>query len=128
MRGAVLALVGCGLTVGALFWISNRSARAPVASVPSVVRSMRLDIYHGELREPKQVKMNQGDTLRLLVTSDEADELHVHGYDLHLPLKPGKTQVLSFVAAHTGRFPIELHRADVELVVLEVYPRGSTEQ
>ena len=128
MRGAALALLACGLTVGTLFWVSNRSARAPVASVPSVVRSTRLDIYHSALREPKQVKVNQGDTLRLLVTSDEADELHVHGYDLHLPLKPGKTQILSFVAAHTGRFPIELHRADVELVVLEVYPRGSTEQ
>jgi hypothetical protein len=54
--------------------------------------------------------------------SDIADELHLHGYDLHIKTKPGETATLRFNASKTGRFGYELHHAKAELGALEVYP------
>ena len=58
----------------------------------------------------------------LELESDTADELHLHGYDLHLAARSGETAVLGFVAKRTGRFGFELHRGRQELGALEVYP------
>jgi FtsP/CotA-like multicopper oxidase with cupredoxin domain len=69
------------------------------------------------------LKLNEGDTVTLNVTSDVADELHVHGLDLHLQIVPGKTSTLDIVANRTGRFTVELHRSRIAMGVLEVYPR-----
>jgi len=57
------------------------------------------------------------------ITSDDADEVHRHGYDLHLKLKPGIAGTLEFKAKLTGRFTYELHKSGLDLGVLEVYPR-----
>jgi hypothetical protein len=58
----------------------------------------------------------------LHVTSDVAEELHLHGYDLHVKLKPHERATLEFIATKTGRFTYELHHADIELGAIEVYP------
>lgn len=68
-------------------------------------------------------KYKRGESIMLRVTSDAADELHVHGVDKHLRLLPGKTASLEFVANRTGRFPVELHHSGLTLGTLEVYPR-----
>lgn len=65
----------------------------------------------------------QGDTVTLLVASDHADEMHVHGYDLEEKLQPKNATVLTFKADRSGRFTIELHHAHLELGALEVQPR-----
>jgi hypothetical protein len=69
------------------------------------------------------VKVRQGDSVTLRVTSDKADELHLHGYDRHAHIKAGATAVVTLKADRTGRFPFELHKSHVELGTLEVYPR-----
>lgn len=87
-------------------------------------RRFELRIKHGKLDSGESViRLTEGDSVTLIVSSDTADELHVHGYNLHLQLRPNEPAGLSFVANLTGRFPYELHRANVELGVLEVYPR-----
>lgn len=72
--------------------------------------------------EATVVKMHKGDELLLNVTSDVEDEIHVHGLEARLRLLPGKVGSLAVNATRTGRFPIELHRAEVTIAVLEVYP------
>ena len=72
---------------------------------------------------PDVVRLKKGDLVTLTVTSDVADELHLHGYDLHLRLFPDRPATLSFEARRTGRFSAELHKAGVELTTLEIYPR-----
>lgn len=72
---------------------------------------------------PVVIEVGAGDAVTLMVTSDRADELHVHGYDLHADLRPGEAATLSFKAEHAGRFEIELHGADLGLATLEVRPR-----
>jgi hypothetical protein len=73
--------------------------------------------------EPAVLRAHQGDEVTLRITSDTADELHLHGYDLHLRVSPETTAVLEFTADRTGRFTYELHKSGVELGALEVYPR-----
>ena len=72
---------------------------------------------------PDVVHLKKGDTLSLTVTSDAADELHLHGYDLRLRLLPGRPASLTVVATLTGRFSAELHNARVELTTLQIDPR-----
>jgi plastocyanin len=65
-------------------------------------------------------KVPQGDTVRLVVTTDTADEVHVHGYDLKQDVAAGKTGTLEFVADQSGVFEVELEAAALQLVQLEV--------
>lgn len=69
------------------------------------------------------VRVKQNDRVILHLTADTADELHLHGYNLHLHLKPGVPATLDFRASRTGRYTFELHHADLEVGALEVYPR-----
>ncbi len=69
------------------------------------------------------VKAREGDEVTLKITTDAADELHVHGYDVHGHLKAGETATIRIQATRSGRFPFELHKARLELGTLEVYPR-----
>jgi hypothetical protein len=64
----------------------------------------------------------KGDRVVLVVTSDEADEVHVHGYDLYRDLVPGKAARLVFVAKLPGRFEIELHERVSQIADLTVRP------
>lgn len=61
-----------------------------------------------------------GHTVNLRVTSDEADEVHLHGYDLTLEVGAGTPAVLTFDATIPGVFEAELHDAAIPLVELEV--------
>jgi heme/copper-type cytochrome/quinol oxidase subunit 2 len=67
-----------------------------------------------------RVSVELGDEITLSVTSEVADEVHVHGFDLYLDLEPGITGELTFVADVPGVFEIELERSRVVLVDLEV--------
>lgn len=72
---------------------------------------------------PAVIQVRQGDEVIFRMICDSSDELHLHGYNLHLTLVPDKTTTLQFSAKQTGRFGYELHHAKAELGALEVYPR-----
>ena len=69
------------------------------------------------------IKARQGDEITLVITSDKADELHLHGYDRHAHLQPNAPARVTLKADRTGRFPIELHKSHIELGTIEVYPK-----
>ena len=62
----------------------------------------------------------EGSTVRIEVTSDQADELHLHGYDLAAEVGPGKPAVIEFTADQTGLFELETHESALVLLQLEV--------
>lgn len=72
---------------------------------------------------PKVIRLKRDDQVTLNILTDRADELHLHGYDLHLKLVPDQQATLKFVAKRTGRFGFELHKSGVELGVFEIYPK-----
>ena len=68
----------------------------------------------------RRVEVSQGTAVRLLVTSDVADELHVHGYDFRQDLPAGQQATLDFTADETGLFEVETEQSHLQLVQLEV--------
>ena len=100
------------------------SATAQPEAQPSAVKTFALIVRGGRLASGSPViQVREGDRVRIELTTDTSDELHVHGYDLHLNTRPGEIVSLNFVAKRTGRFGLELHRAELDLGALEVYPR-----
>jgi hypothetical protein len=90
---------------------------------PPVANSFDFVIKRGErVAGPVAMQVREGEDVEIKVTSDEADELHLHGYDLHTPVKPNQPIALYFKATHSGRFELELHKSGVELGTLAVMP------
>ena len=66
--------------------------------------------------------VKQGSQVTLRVTSDVADELHVHTYDLKVELVPGRSADLTFLAKVPGVFEVELEGRGKKVLELEVRP------
>jgi hypothetical protein len=67
-----------------------------------------------------RVPVAAGEHVTLVITSDVADEVHLHGYDLETRLSPGQPAELSFDATVPGVFEVELHDAGTQLLSLQV--------
>jgi hypothetical protein len=70
-----------------------------------------------------RVAVEVGDTVKISVVSDVADELHVHGYDLTLDLEPGVPAELLFEVTGDpgpGLYEVELEEEHRLLFQLEV--------
>ena len=62
----------------------------------------------------------KGDTVKLVVTTDTADEVHVHGVDIEKATSPGTPVTITFVAKDPGIYDVETHDSGLQLVQLEV--------
>jgi hypothetical protein len=58
----------------------------------------------------------------LVVTSDVADEIHLHGYDKSGDVEAGGTVRLPFKATIPGRFEVELEGRGVQIAEITVEP------
>jgi hypothetical protein len=67
-------------------------------------------------------KVNKNDRVVLIVRSDVADHIHLHGYDIMLDVAPGKPARLPFKAAIPGRFEVELEDRGVQIADITVNP------
>lgn len=82
---------------------------------------IELEIAGGQVEPPLgRVTVDQGATVRIVVTSDQPDELHLHGYDLETEATPDAAGVLEFVADQTGVFELETHETALVLLQLQV--------
>jgi ABC-type glycerol-3-phosphate transport system substrate-binding protein len=66
--------------------------------------------------------VDEGDRVVLVVTSDVADEVHLHGYDISRDVSAGGTVRLVFTADLPGRFEVELENRGVQIADLTVAP------
>ena len=69
-----------------------------------------------------RAEAKKGDPVVVIVRSDVADEVHVHGYDLSADVAPGKPVRIEFTANLTGRFEIELEDRGKQIAQLTVLP------
>ena len=103
--------------------VAVTAAVAARDAVAAETTRISLRVAGGKLAEgPRVIRLKRNANVVLTVIADTADELHVHGYNLHLKLLPNQAATLSFVAKHTGRFTFELHDAGTDLGVFEIYP------
>jgi hypothetical protein len=70
-----------------------------------------------------RVDAEVGQTVRITVTSDVAEEVHVHGFDLSVDLEPGEPGELEFEVTDDpgpGLYEVELEESGLLLFQLEV--------
>jgi hypothetical protein len=70
----------------------------------------------------KTYKVKKGGHVHLVVKSDVADEVHVHGYNFHKDVPKGGSVTFDFPAKIDGGFIIELEGAKETLANLAVEP------
>lgn len=99
------------------------------------LKTFALDIAHGLAPVGQRaVRVAKNDRVRFRITSDEAGEVHLHGYNLEARVVAGKTVDLSVTVNATGRYPLYWHPATeapraasghsaAPLATLEVRPR-----
>jgi hypothetical protein len=68
------------------------------------------------------IEVQRGDRVRLVVRSDVAEEVHVHGYDLFADVAPGRPAELRFTADVEGVYEVELEQSHTEIAGLTVEP------
>ena len=71
------------------------------------------------------VRVTQGEVVELRWTSDEATEVHLHGYNAGADLRAEGETVLPFEAKFGGRFALEahVHGGDKTILYVEVRPK-----
>jgi hypothetical protein len=67
-----------------------------------------------------RAKVKKGQRVAIVVKSDVADEIHLHGYDKHVDVGAGGSATLVFVASIPGVFTVELESRSRELTKIEV--------
>src|SRR6266516_1174038 len=70
----------------------------------------------------KTLTYKKGDTVDLTVKSDTADEIHIHGYDLHKDVTKGGSVHFTFPASIDGKFVVELEAKGEQIASLQVEP------
>jgi major membrane immunogen (membrane-anchored lipoprotein) len=127
---AVIAIVGltaCGsgddsdttttATTPAADKESPAKADHKAPAVPTIV------IRNGEpVGGVDELEYDAGDQIRFRVSSNRADEVHVHGYDVEEEIPAGGTATLSFPADIEGIFEVELHGSEAQIAELRVNP------
>ncbi|RAN96809.1 hypothetical protein GAR05_03872 [Micromonospora saelicesensis] len=91
------------------------------ASTTAVDQQITVTIVKKRVDPPTgRVTVSKGQLVRITVTSDVADELHVHGYDLGARLPAGTPGSVEFRADKTGLFEVETHESELVLFQLVV--------
>jgi hypothetical protein len=70
----------------------------------------------------EELEYDAGDEIRFEVSSDVADEVHVHGYDLMQDVAAGGTASFDFPAEIEGIFEVELEGRGEQIAELRVNP------
>lgn len=98
---------------------SGRTTTAPTE--PAVVR-ITVSVLGDTAPAPKHFNVKQGRQVELVVESELADEVHLHGYDLSAEVAPGEPATIRFKATAPGLFEAELESRGLPIAELEVRP------
>ena len=115
VAGVLAALVVAGCGSGAT------AGNAPGSAGPSTGSggaNVEVTIAGGKVApDPsRKVQVAAGEHVHLRVTSDHADEVHVHGYDIEKEVSAGGTVTIDFTADIPGQFEVEAHHMSPSLL------------
>lgn len=83
------------------------------AEQPAAPPATRINVKGGVAQGGvESIEVAKGDTVRIVVMSDTADEIHLHGYDIEKEAAPGKPARFKFKATLEGAFELESHEAE----------------
>jgi FtsP/CotA-like multicopper oxidase with cupredoxin domain len=73
----------------------------------------RIRIRGGQVEGgPPDITVTSGDVVRIVVSSDAPDDIHLHGYDIEKQAAPGRPARFRLKADIEGSFEIESHVAE----------------
>ena len=99
------------------------TAPTTTAPKPPTTATIRIVVKGGRpVGGIRRAKVRQGRKVVLIVVSDVADHIHLHGYDLLIDVAPGQPGRIQFDATVVGRFEVELEDRGVQVADLEVRP------
>jgi hypothetical protein len=112
-----VVLAGCAGTAAR----ESSSTSSAAASASATGQRIEVEVAGGQVSgDTGRVPVTAGEQVTLVITSDVADEVHVHGYDLEAELSPGQPAEIAFDATIPGVFEVELHEAGTQLLSLQV--------
>ena len=120
VASTAVVLAGCA---GTPPQAAGRSATASSDAAATGAPDQRIEVQvsGGQVRgDTGRVPVAAGSHVTLVVTSDVADEVHVHGYDVEQELSPGQPAEIVLDATIPGVFEVELHEAGTTLLSLQV--------
>jgi hypothetical protein len=112
--GAVVVLAVVGIVIASSSSGSNGAPKT--ANVAIQVKNAQ------PVGGVKKIKLKSGGTLGLTVTSDTADEIHVHATDQHEDVKKGGTIHMTIKPTGTGNSEIELENHKQQIAELTIEP------
>ena len=120
---AATALAGCGSNDNSNVASTTETTTTEEATTTEAAKATTVNIVvvngqpqGGIVRQT----VSKGDRVVIVVKSDVADEIHLHGYDKHTDVKAGGTARLPFTADLPGRFEVELESRGVQIADLTV--------
>ena len=129
LAGALL-LAGCGGGSKSSSQTTTAATTAPVRTVTAqpVTRPAepKATVITIQIKDGKpvggitRVTVRKPQRVELVVHSDVADEIHLHGYDKHVDVAAGGTARLPFVANIAGVFEAELESRKLQILELTV--------
>jgi hypothetical protein len=116
----VVAVVAIVIAVSSGGGNDNKSTSSTTTSTgtsPSgpAVTTFRLQLKNAEIVGGTQtMTAKKDDIVRIVVSSDAPDQVHLHGYDIEKEATPDKPAVIRFKANIEGSFELESHTAEHE--------------
>jgi hypothetical protein len=95
----------------------------PPPPVPPPPARVRINVRDGRpVGGIRRVTVGKGRRVVLIVTSDVADDVHLHGYDVMRDVAPGRPARLSFKATIVGAVEVELEDRHLPLATVTTQP------
>jgi hypothetical protein len=99
---------------------STTTTRPPAPPPPA---NVRIVVRGGEpVGGVRNVTVSKGRQVVLIVTSDVADEVHLHGYNLKRDVAPGSPARLPFRSTIVGTVEVELEQRGLPLARITTQP------
>ncbi len=100
---------------------SPSPSASPSSTLPAGIDQVLTFVISGQTVDgPARPKITVNSTVQLVVTSDRADEIHLHGYDQMVDVPAGGTVTLTLTANIPGVFPMELEKEGFTITRLQV--------
>ncbi len=70
----------------------------------------------------RKLSFSKGDDITFKVSSDVAEEIHVHGFDISKTVAAGKSVTFAFPAKFDGKYEVEMEGSATQIASLEIQP------
>ena len=95
----------------------------PQPPQPPPAARVRITIRNGlPVGGPARITVVKGRRVVLVVTSDVADEVHVHGYDIMRDVVPGRPATIEFRATIVATVEAELENRGLQIATITTNP------